>query len=383
MRCKGTTVPGSPVSPEFIKAHVYFPPAFIAHNSTIQAWLRSVCQGFVENVGVQTVADWARRSQRVFRWTLTQDSHLNPHPNTILPSPTSFPAPEPNSSLFVYPGQPRIESTPSSSQVSNASSYTYDDLSATDLQILDLNDRLRDAQQNLRLLQLAREQLSHMEKELKISKEQNGILVARIAVLESGAGILVDTLRTTPITPSRRPPSSQSHATHIGINTTSGHTPAARLTSPSRDRATSPFATSPFIATPVNVTLRKGPGSRQTTPLKPKTPHTNVTFEALDNHFFVAGSSQDTEQPNDRTSSHHGTLPENSEPSETLLKLVLETHELLHLEASILTMLRYVSADDVGLRQELQKVGVPWTFVDKVAKAICFDALIDRSSEDI
>lgn len=372
MRCKGTVVPGSPAAPEFIKAQVYFPPSFVNHNPSIQSWLRNVCQAFIENVGIRTVADWAKRSQNTFKWSLTQDG--NPHRNTVLPSSTTFPSPERNTSHFIYPGQPHNQATPPSSQMSAASSYyVHDELTGSDLQILDLHDRLHDAEQQLQQLRNVEEELHELEQNYRQTEEQNEILIACVKSLETGAGILINSLQATPVTPSRRPTSSQPNIPLFGVNftpDTSSYrlhaTPTSRFASLGKARAATPSDPAP-----VNVTLCKS-ASRQNTPSKPN-PRPKVAFQSpnpLDSHQFQSGSSRQD------ATLHHPAPFEFS-----MLDTVLQAHRLDHMKAEIQVMLCYIPAGHVDMQQELSAIGVPLNMVDMIAKAISFDSPLKVKSE--
>ena len=73
----GTTVPGSPVQPEYLKASIYLPPAFITHNPDLHRSIIDIVQRYIEMVGVRTVTMWSQRARRDLHYSLTQVG--NPH----------------------------------------------------------------------------------------------------------------------------------------------------------------------------------------------------------------------------------------------------------------------------------------------------------------
>jgi hypothetical protein len=54
-----TNVPGSPVRPEYLKASIYFPPAFITHHPNLYHSIINIVQHYIETVGVRTVTIWS------------------------------------------------------------------------------------------------------------------------------------------------------------------------------------------------------------------------------------------------------------------------------------------------------------------------------------
>ncbi|KAJ7801384.1 hypothetical protein B0H14DRAFT_3489634 [Mycena olivaceomarginata] len=70
MTVEGTTVPGTPQQPEYLKAFVSMPPSFVRENPGSHAHIATIIQMFIEHVGVPTVASWTRRARA--RWSLSQ-----------------------------------------------------------------------------------------------------------------------------------------------------------------------------------------------------------------------------------------------------------------------------------------------------------------------
>jgi hypothetical protein len=139
----GTTVPGSPASPEYLKASVYLPPAFVAHHTDLHNHIIDIVQQYIETVGVRTVTMWTQRARHDLNYSLTQRG--NPRQNTYF---NAIPDPERNSAHYTFLGQSyRIIQDPSSISVRAPSpegsfdSYDFgEDLDAVELQNLDLQE---------------------------------------------------------------------------------------------------------------------------------------------------------------------------------------------------------------------------------------------------
>lgn len=98
---EGTTIPGTPHSPEYLKAHVAIPPHFLRENPDCHAHIAAIVQLYIEHVGVPTVAVWTQRA-RARRWPLSQTGSVP------VPSPAYLPLipnPLPNSSHYTFRGR--------------------------------------------------------------------------------------------------------------------------------------------------------------------------------------------------------------------------------------------------------------------------------------
>ena len=95
-----TTVPGTP-QPEYLKADVYMPPAFVANNPQLHRMIQNIVQQFIETVSVQTVCDWTDRACRMLGYSLTQQGNIK-----VNPCMPCIPKPQPHSSHYVFYGQP-------------------------------------------------------------------------------------------------------------------------------------------------------------------------------------------------------------------------------------------------------------------------------------
>jgi hypothetical protein len=222
-----------------------------------------VCQQFIEEIGVPTVDNWFTRARSAFGWTLNHSGA--PAVNPVLSLPSAFPAPEPRSSLFVYPGQrrsmPPAIPAPSHSQ-SSVDSYPGDDLDTNDLQILSLHEDLAFAQMENRKLQ------------------------ERITLLESGAGLLINAFNTppAPATPTRKKtPSAHRTPTPSNASPHSFTPPSAHAL-----HSSSPHFHTAFSSHSPHVTIRT-PHRNDATPSRSRlnTPAYPSGAE------FLAGSSRD------------------------------------------------------------------------------------------
>jgi hypothetical protein len=143
----GTTVPGASTRPEFLKASVYLPPAFVTHHPDLHYHIVDIVQHYIETIGVRTVMMWTERARRDLHYSLTQIG--NPHRNALA---NGIPKPDYNSSQYTFLGQSyRIIDDPvfqAPSPVASTTSYDFgEDPDANDLKIMDLqleNNALKD-----------------------------------------------------------------------------------------------------------------------------------------------------------------------------------------------------------------------------------------------
>ncbi|KAF8874790.1 hypothetical protein BD779DRAFT_1678569 [Infundibulicybe gibba] len=100
----GTSVPGTPTLPEYIKNQVYLPPALLkempdAHNS-----ICDIIQIFTEKIGVPTTMRWTRAARNL-GWSLTQKGY--PYALSTSSIQATIPAPFPSySSHYTFHGRP-------------------------------------------------------------------------------------------------------------------------------------------------------------------------------------------------------------------------------------------------------------------------------------
>ncbi|KDR70558.1 hypothetical protein GALMADRAFT_229951 [Galerina marginata CBS 339.88] len=170
-----TMVPGTPPRPEFMKANVYLPPAFLEHNPHLHTTISHIVQLFLETVGVRTVVQWTRRARRNLHYSLNQTRIVNPNPKAV-----GIPNPEPDTSHYVFLGQPA--SNPPSSPAP-ASSLSSDQLEA---RVADLAVQLLHAEETVAVLsaekaavqdelEAGKQQITALETELRLHTHPNDI----------------------------------------------------------------------------------------------------------------------------------------------------------------------------------------------------------------
>ncbi|KAF8185650.1 hypothetical protein BJ912DRAFT_1060481 [Pholiota molesta] len=367
MRCQGTVVPGAGPEPQYIKNHVYFPPALLTHEPGLGVWLRTVCQQFVEEVGVRTVDNWFTRARTAFGWSLHH--HVVARENPVLALPTTFPAPEPQTSHFIYPGQRRTPappapvlpipalptpgpSIPSLSQ-SSVDSYPADDLDANELEMVNLHERLAFA-----LL-------------------ENRRLNARIAVLEAGSGILINVLNGPPTTPTRNTagPSSQHIVTPSKASPRS-FSPA----SPHALRASSPHLHTGISPRSPHVTIRT-PRQNATTPSRSR--FNSPSYISGDE--FQGGSSRESIGFVLQGSNHGdgADLPD-VQLGESLLHLYLRSHGLQSKAEAVDVLARLLPANcgERVLHDQLEDIEIPQQHIKIIASIIATNNAAARASKE-
>jgi len=100
LHSSGTTVPGAPHRPEYLKAIGYLPPAFVQHNPQLHTSILQLVQLFIETIAVKTTNDWTARARSQLKWGLRQVGSPEPNPAVI-----GMPAPETNSAHYTFLGQ--------------------------------------------------------------------------------------------------------------------------------------------------------------------------------------------------------------------------------------------------------------------------------------
>src|ERR1700675_2390084 len=109
----GTTQPKTPILPEYVKAHVYLPPAFIAENPESHLSIARIVQTFIEDFGIPTIARW-KKAAIALGWKLGQSGALpiiNPSELPLVPTSAT--------SSYIFSGRPfsslGLSTAPSSS----------------------------------------------------------------------------------------------------------------------------------------------------------------------------------------------------------------------------------------------------------------------------
>ncbi|KAJ6603152.1 hypothetical protein B0H10DRAFT_2229899 [Mycena sp. CBHHK59/15] len=87
LHMEGTTVPNTPVLPEYLRCTAYLPPLFLSDNPASHGPIAQIAQTFIKSVGVPTVNKWFSNA-RARGWPLSQSGpHPNPTSSTLIPAP--------------------------------------------------------------------------------------------------------------------------------------------------------------------------------------------------------------------------------------------------------------------------------------------------------
>jgi len=173
MSSAGTTVPGAPVRPEYLKASVYLPPTFVAHHPDLHRPILGIVQMFIETVGVRTVNMWAQRAHRDLGYALTQPG--NPRRNPVF---NAIPSPQHNSAHYTFLGQPSpVEEDVSDHPVqvpnpahSDGSDHYQEEPDSTGMIIIELQQENSDLQEQVRIL---RQTIANLEEQVRVTNLRN------------------------------------------------------------------------------------------------------------------------------------------------------------------------------------------------------------------
>jgi hypothetical protein len=105
LHSEATTQPNTPILPEYLKAHIYLPPAFIQEYPETHECIANIIQNFIQEIGIHATLRWKAAAGNL-NWKFT-----NNNPSTI---PSTYPSnqpliPEPMapaSSHYVFYGCP-------------------------------------------------------------------------------------------------------------------------------------------------------------------------------------------------------------------------------------------------------------------------------------
>lgn len=171
----GTTVPGSPERPEYLKASVYLPPAFVIHNPDLHSHIIDIVQHYIETVGVRTVTMWTQRARRDLGYSFTQVG--KPHQNSRF---NAIPSPDCNSAHYTFLGQPyKFIENPSANSLQaqhhTSSTDLYadafgEDPDASMLEIIDLQEENRELRERIHVLE---QQVLNLEEEIKVIEHRH------------------------------------------------------------------------------------------------------------------------------------------------------------------------------------------------------------------
>ncbi|KAF8142394.1 hypothetical protein K438DRAFT_1878106 [Mycena galopus ATCC 62051] len=101
---QGTTIPDTPLVPEYLRASAYLPRALVDRDTTTHGPIAQMAQIFIEAVAVPTVAAWADNAHHL-GWPLDQQFNVvprvNPASHVLVPGPIAR-----NSTSYVFRGRP-------------------------------------------------------------------------------------------------------------------------------------------------------------------------------------------------------------------------------------------------------------------------------------
>ena len=337
----GTTVPGSPIRPEYLKANVYLPPAFVAHHPDLHNHIIDIVQQYIETIGVRTVTMWTQRARHDLKYSLTQRG--NPHQNAVF---NAIPNPEPNSAHYTFLGQPfRIIQDPSTTSVqppspdSSVASYDFgEDPDPITLLNIDLQEKNLELQDRIDGLQQV---ITDLEQQVDFSNVRNSSLSAslqrakdQIVSLEGRVQrfMAAERITSTPSAPVSTPVRNVAHVTP----------PSLRYALPR------PVLRSPGLHAPVTPSRHHGTTSASRLQLGNSTVSRSVS--AID------GSSAD-----DLASLYDPLLPH-----------YINLLNLHHIAAPLDLIFKYTPAGN--RTQELLKLGIDEDMCDALAKAMILDS---------
>jgi hypothetical protein len=306
-----TTVPGTPAQPEYLKADVYMPPAFIANNPQSHRMIQNIVQQFIETVSVQTVRDWTDRARRVLGYSLTQRGNVKVNPRM-----PRIPKPQPHSSRYVFYGQPtHVPASPSS-----LDSFGFEE------HFDEVSHQLVDMQEKVECLTAEKHDL---EKALAIAYQRIKDLEEH---LDRVPEFSPDPCPATPIRPSQRQPLS----------------PAARPIASTPSRTRNLLSTPQARSNLQNLTPVTSPSRRRDSPGASRRLGTPSRVR-----FGAADTDGDTRQ----------SIP--------MYDLFLKGHNLDNLTTAVKVAIRLCEHDSWAT--EFEHIGVPADLVGKLVSLVAFE----------
>ncbi|KAJ7062972.1 hypothetical protein B0H15DRAFT_958755 [Mycena belliarum] len=231
LHVEGTTVPGTPVRPEYLRCSTYIPPYFVRTNPDAHQPIAQLVQTFIEVVGVPTVNQWAINA-RLQGWKLNQrGGKITPNH----PSPLQIPVS--TSAHYIFRGQPaRTSSIATPPPATRVPSPPASPVS------IDSDDESSDLSQDAALL-AAIQRIASLEAELAAREEayieQHNESRAYIADLQAQLSIAQNALTSSPPV-SRFPFRPPTYSVSQPATPTRPRLPASRGTSPSKTQAALP-----------------------------------------------------------------------------------------------------------------------------------------------
>ncbi|KAJ7229515.1 hypothetical protein B0H12DRAFT_1240243 [Mycena haematopus] len=208
----GTTIPGTPAEPQYLRASAYLPPAFVDSNQGSHVAIATMVQLFLEGVGVPTVQQWTANA-RARRWSLTQVGSARPVANPS--SPNLIPAPEVDSSHYKFFGRrvgelEEILARRFAPPIAAPRVVSFSDDDGDEFAGDEFDDVSLDIMAAIERAAYAEAQATEYLQQIRDLEQQVDILIARVAAAESLSADLQGQLRsrradpgTPPTTPAR------------------------------------------------------------------------------------------------------------------------------------------------------------------------------------
>ncbi|KJA15807.1 hypothetical protein HYPSUDRAFT_58596 [Hypholoma sublateritium FD-334 SS-4] len=365
LHAKPTIVPGSPRQPQYMKAEVYFPPAFIAQHPNVRPALLRIAQDFIVNIGVETVEDWNNRARNCLGWNFVSTHPVPPANAPML----DVPAPELGTARYLFRGQPVISTlaaappapalpsapppAPAPPPPTPAIFATQQSQASTDYFFEEYDGEVMAGL----AYQEYQEHISTLSSEVNSLTHQVEILASQVSALElerqearSRISMLERMLQfeSLPAAPSATPPSNRSlgKSPRKPVPRTPATPPVSQTGSPfvHLDTPTSPF-----------VTLRserQHPSSRFHTP-EPNSPSGSSRRTAQSAKVTSPPPQAATRAVSDINS------PGPLSMSAFVLEHILKSHGISNLKEQVILILKYVSVKSDKFSVELASAGVP------------------------
>lgn len=350
----GTTVPGAPTRPEFLKASVYLPPAFIAHHPDLHRHIIDIVQHYIETVGVRTVTMWTQRARRDLHYSLTQIGHARR--NALV---NEIPTPDYKSSQYTFLGQTyrfiddpsAIPAAPNPSPAASTASYDFgEDPDVNELTIIDLQQHNSELQDQIHILQ---QTISDLHERVNATNRRHAsVLTAlrqraqeRIVFLE---GQIQKVCSTTPnTTPWKYNAASPSRAEATQLHTPFGYSTAPKTPeTPSRHYTTiHSVSGTPSRLHAQAVTVSR-PAQASPSPLRSDQASTSTLLDAIDSDRLAASCVR-------------------------LLPHYINLYHLGHLSTSLDLISDYTPAEN--RYQELLKLGLEEDVCEVLIEAMALD----------
>lgn len=209
---EGTKRPNTPLSPEYVKADVYFTGYLFNEDTRFPPIISRITQQFIVDIGLPVIERWERCARQ--KWSLTQG--LGNPPPPPYPDQDEQPVAIPKgSSIFIIHGRKVAEKKTNDNNYSQFDS----DLSSTELEMFDmieknayLEDEMNSLRQELTLTKKALSDALAREYTLNIQLSSNQHTSASPSSPSRRTAVYTSPFRG-PVTP--RKPTSFNSSTHV------------------------------------------------------------------------------------------------------------------------------------------------------------------------